>query len=81
MNSQVAQARLAKEVLAEIPDQFVSYMKKNRITPGSWSRSSNPSPSRQPLTTMPNVSNSQQIWFVKNNDAQSFASPPPYPGL
>jgi len=27
------QARLAKEVLAEIPDQFLSYMKKHRIQP------------------------------------------------
>ena len=29
----MVQARLAKEVLAEIPDQFLSYMKKHRIQP------------------------------------------------
>jgi hypothetical protein len=28
-----SQAMLAKEVLAEIPDQFMSYMKKNNIKP------------------------------------------------
>ena len=28
-----SQARLAKEVLAEVPDQFISYMKKKGIKP------------------------------------------------
>lgn len=27
------QARLAKEVLAEVPEQFLSYMKKHKIQP------------------------------------------------
>lgn len=30
------QARLAKEVLAEVPTQFLSYMKACKVTPGSW---------------------------------------------
>ena len=30
-----SQAALAKEVLAEIPDQFLSYMKKHKLVPGS----------------------------------------------
>ena len=29
-----SQAYLAKEVLAEIPDQITGYMKRNRISPG-----------------------------------------------
>lgn len=32
-NSQSLQARLAKEVLAEIPDQFLSYMRKYNVKP------------------------------------------------
>ena len=36
MDMQISQARLAKEVLEEIPEQFLSYMKVNNITPGSW---------------------------------------------
>lgn len=32
-NSLTIQARLAKEVLEEIPDQFLSYMKKHSIKP------------------------------------------------
>ncbi|XP_064607503.1 copine-8-like [Liolophura sinensis] len=32
-NSQSLQARLAKEVLAEVPDQFLSYMRKYNIKP------------------------------------------------
>ncbi|XP_067929315.1 copine-8-like isoform X2 [Watersipora subatra] len=32
-NSTMVQARLAKDVLAEIPNQFLSYMKANRILP------------------------------------------------
>ena len=34
----MAQARLAKEVLAEIPDQFVSYMRTSGIAPGNIRR-------------------------------------------
>lgn len=30
----LSQARLAKEVLAEIPDQVVSYMKSRNLKPG-----------------------------------------------
>uniref|UniRef100_A0A915KDR1 Copine C-terminal domain-containing protein n=1 Tax=Romanomermis culicivorax TaxID=13658 RepID=A0A915KDR1_ROMCU len=33
---EMQKASLAKEVLAEIPEQFLSYMKKHKITPGSW---------------------------------------------
>jgi hypothetical protein len=33
-----ARAYLAKEVLAEIPDQIVEYMKTNRIEPGSFKK-------------------------------------------
>ena len=33
MNSQSARLHLAKEVLAEIPDQFIGFMKANRIVP------------------------------------------------
>lgn len=35
-NPTLARAYLAKEVLAEIPDQVVEYMKNKRITPGSF---------------------------------------------
>ena len=34
-NPQMARLHLAKEVLAEVPEQFVSYMKANRVVPGS----------------------------------------------
>ncbi len=33
INSQASRLHLAKEVLAEIPDQFLGYMKVNRIVP------------------------------------------------
>jgi len=33
-NPQMARLRLAKEVLQEVPDQLVSFMKVNRIAPG-----------------------------------------------
>ena len=33
LNSQLSRLHLAKEVLAEIPDQFLGYMKTNRIVP------------------------------------------------
>jgi len=33
-NPQMARLRLAKEVLQEVPDQLVSYMKTNHIRPG-----------------------------------------------
>merc|ERR1719273_168644 len=33
INSQISRLHLAKEVLAEIPDQFIGYMKANRIVP------------------------------------------------
>ena len=29
-----ARLRLAREVLAEVPDQFLSFMKENRVKPG-----------------------------------------------
>lgn len=32
-NAQIAQAALAKEVLAEIPEQLTSYMKANGLKP------------------------------------------------
>lgn len=32
-NSLTVQARLAKEVLEEIPEQFLSYMKKHNVRP------------------------------------------------
>lgn len=37
LTQELQKARLAKEVLAEIPTQFLSYMRKNNILPGSWS--------------------------------------------
>lgn len=33
---EISQLRLAKEVVAEIPDQFLSYMRKNNLRPGSF---------------------------------------------
>ncbi|KAJ8041876.1 Copine-8 [Holothuria leucospilota] len=42
-NAIISQAQLAKEVLAEIPDQFLSFMRKNRI---------NPKPRRGSVTSM-----------------------------
>jgi hypothetical protein len=33
INSQISRLHLAKEVLAEIPDQFLGYMKTNRVVP------------------------------------------------
>ena len=35
LDSQQARLRLAKEVLAEVPDQFLGYMKANKILPGN----------------------------------------------
>ena len=32
-NSQISRLHLAKEVLAEIPDQFLGFMKSNKIVP------------------------------------------------
>lgn len=32
----VSQAQLAKAVIAEIPQQFLSFMTKNNINPGDW---------------------------------------------
>ena len=32
----ISGARLAKDVLAELPDQFIDYMKKRGIKPASW---------------------------------------------
>ena len=33
LDTQMARLHLAREVLAEVPEQFVSYMKANRIVP------------------------------------------------
>lgn len=44
-NAPNAQALLAQEVLAEIPGQFMSYMTKMKITPGSWIKQSSARPS------------------------------------
>ena len=33
VNSTMARLQLAKEVLAEVPEQFLSFMKVNRIVP------------------------------------------------
>ena len=32
----ISGARLAKDVLAELPDQFIDHMKKRGIKPASW---------------------------------------------
>lgn len=32
-NNTMVQARLAKAVLAEVPDQFLSYMKSHKVSP------------------------------------------------
>lgn len=45
-NYQVAQMALAKEVLAEVPDQLVSYMKMNGIMPKQTKPASAPPPYR-----------------------------------
>lgn len=37
-NPILARAALAREVLAEIPDQIVDYMKRRRIEPGSFKK-------------------------------------------
>lgn len=42
-NHSIAQAALAKEVLAEIPDQVVSYMKMNSLKPRPASTAPPPS--------------------------------------
>ena len=47
------QARLAKEVLAEIPDQFIGYMKMCGIRPGT-------APSTQQVTSLASKSNAGQ---------------------
>ncbi|KAG8228246.1 hypothetical protein J437_LFUL012219, partial [Ladona fulva] len=43
IDPQGAKVRLAKEVLAEIPDQFLGYMQRNRITPHQVPPESQPS--------------------------------------
>lgn len=73
----VSQARLAKEVLAEIPDQFLSYMRANSIKPGSWRRESSSShrtqlaPSVAPPFQQPMYSNATAPMYP------SIAEPPP----
>lgn len=51
-NHVLSMARLAKDVLAEIPDQFISYMKSRGIKP-------NPAP---PPYTPPGHTHHTQIW-------------------
>ena len=46
LNSQISRLHLAKEVLAEIPDQFLGYMKTNRIVP-------NPTAGTNPTRILP----------------------------
>lgn len=41
-NMQLSQAALAKEVLAEIPDQFLSYMNKHNFKPTKLADASAP---------------------------------------
>uniref|UniRef100_A0A914WI52 Copine-3 n=1 Tax=Plectus sambesii TaxID=2011161 RepID=A0A914WI52_9BILA len=72
---QHSQARLAKEVLEEIPTQFLSYMEANRVSPGSWRQ--NRSASTSSATTF-------QSRRSSSSHAPSLAyseAPPPYPGI
>lgn len=59
---QTAQARLAQEVLAEIPDQFLSYMKKMKIAPGSWHSASNKPPVGHLPASAPSTAQATQMW-------------------
>lgn len=73
---QLSQARLAKEVLEEIPTQFLSYMEANKITPGSWRLNRRTSTSS--ATTFQSRGSGSS-----HAPSQSFSDvpPPPYPGL
>ncbi|CAB1322749.1 unnamed protein product [Coregonus sp. 'balchen'] len=50
-NHILSMARLAKEVLAEIPDQFLSYMRTRGIKPGPFPPAYTPTPAAHPLLT------------------------------
>uniref|UniRef100_A0A8C8IYX9 Copine VIII n=1 Tax=Oncorhynchus tshawytscha TaxID=74940 RepID=A0A8C8IYX9_ONCTS len=50
-NHILSMARLAKEVLAEIPDQFLSYMRTRGIKPGPCPPAYTPTPALHPLFT------------------------------
>ncbi|CAB1313444.1 unnamed protein product, partial [Coregonus sp. 'balchen'] len=50
-NHILSMARLAKEVLAEIPDQFLSYMRTRCIKPGPCPPAYTPAPAVHPLLT------------------------------
>ena len=52
LNSQMSRLHLAKEVLAEIPEQFTSYMKANRIVPRPRSQTTQQQQQQQTTTVM-----------------------------
>ncbi len=68
-NHVLSMARLAKDVLAEIPDQLISYMKSRGIKP-------NPSP---PPYTPPGHTHNTQIWAHIPKPA--FNTTAPLPGI
>lgn len=71
-NHVLSMARLAKDVLAEIPDQFISYMKSRGIKP-------NPAP--PPYTPPGHTHHHTQIWgrplcvWLRTNSVQLLRSP------
>jgi hypothetical protein len=74
-NAQMRQAHLAKEVLAEIPDQVVGYMKKQglkpRTPPPNMPIQAPTGPSAPPFATAPSM---------PVHAASAPSAPPPYPG-
>ncbi len=62
---QISQARLAKEVLEEIPDQFISYMKAKGIKP------------RPPMRRQSTVSSTSSVMSATAPPAAGRQEPPP----
>ncbi len=50
-NPQMARLQLAREVLQEVPEQFLSYMKANRIVPGNANSSAFIPPDPEQITS------------------------------
>jgi hypothetical protein len=76
----ISQARLAKEVLEEIPDQFLSYMKRNGIKPGRGQRSGSQRVSLNPSSPInPAFGPGPTPQGARANGGTD--APPPYPGF
>ena len=56
VSSSMARLQLAKEVLAEIPDQFISYMKANKVVPKEGHHAASMPPDPEPFAALDGMS-------------------------